>query len=47
MENHNASSQNKIYPYAELADLRSDIIERARKLATTERHDHPWLEMND
>lgn len=40
-------SENKIYPYAELADLRSDIITRVRTLAMIQREDHPWAGMND
>ncbi len=40
-------SENKIYPYAELADLRMDVISRARKMAAIQREEHPWEAMND
>ncbi|MBU4350741.1 putative DNA binding domain-containing protein [Patescibacteria group bacterium] len=40
-------SENTIYPYAELADLRADIIARVRKQASLQREDHPWGSMND
>ncbi len=38
---------NKVYPRLSLEDLRSDLIERARKMATTRVYDHPWLRMSD
>jgi len=34
-------SENKIYPYATLADLREDLIARVRKMACLQRKDHP------
>ena len=40
-------SENTIYPYAELTDLRADIIARVRKQASLQREDHPWGSMND
>lgn len=40
-------SENKIYPFATLTDLRADLIERCRKLAGVWREGHPWLEMDD
>jgi ATP-dependent DNA helicase RecG len=40
-------SENKIYPFAGLNDLRSDLIERCRRLAGVWRDDHPWLRMDD
>jgi ATP-dependent DNA helicase RecG len=40
-------SENNIYPYAELADLRPDIIARVRKQASLQRENHPWGSMND
>lgn len=40
-------SENKIYPYAELSDLREDVIARARKIASVQREDHPWQSMSD
>jgi len=40
-------SENKIYPFASLDELRSDLIERCRRLAGVWRNDHPWLKMDD
>ncbi len=40
-------SENTVYPYAALADLRPDLMERARKLAGVWQAGHPWLRMSD
>ena len=40
-------SENQIFPYVELDDLRPDLIQRVRKLAKGERPDHPWGELNN
>ena len=40
-------SENKIYPFAALSDLRSDLIDRCRRLAGAWNKDHPWLNMDD
>ncbi|MBI5308175.1 MAG: hypothetical protein HZB37_07595 [Planctomycetes bacterium] len=40
-------SENTIYPYAELADLRSDVIARVRKMALLQSENHPWGAMSD
>jgi ATP-dependent DNA helicase RecG len=40
-------SENKIYPFADIKDLRSDVIDKCRKLAGTWRENHPWLQMDD
>jgi ATP-dependent DNA helicase RecG len=40
-------SENRIFPYVQLSDLRGDLIARARKLAANERPDHPWQDMDD
>ncbi|MCK5682341.1 putative DNA binding domain-containing protein [bacterium] len=40
-------TENKIYPFVGLKELRSDLIERCRKLAGVWRDDHPWLKMDD
>jgi ATP-dependent DNA helicase RecG len=39
-------SENKIYPFARLEDLRSDLIDKCRRLAGVWRDDHPWLGMD-
>ena len=40
-------SENKIYQYATISDLRSDLIAKARKIAGLRRENHPWSNMND
>jgi ATP-dependent DNA helicase RecG len=40
-------SENTIYRYATLADLRSDLIARARKMAGVRQSKHPWCSMDD
>jgi ATP-dependent DNA helicase RecG len=40
-------SENKIYPYAGFEDLRSDLIDKCRRLAGVWREGHPWLDMDD
>ena len=40
-------SENTIYPFAELADLRPELIHRARSLAGIRQPDHPWTAMDD
>jgi len=40
-------SENKIYPFAGLGELRTDIIDKCRRLAGVWREDHPWLNMDD
>jgi len=43
----NAYSENKIYPYAGLEELRQDMIAKYRKLAGAFHEDHPWLTLDD
>jgi ATP-dependent DNA helicase RecG len=40
-------SENKIYPFAGLKDLRADLIDKCRKLAGIWQDGHPWLGMDD
>ena len=40
-------SENRIYPYVALKDLRPDLIDKARKLAVNQRPGHPWAGMSD
>lgn len=39
--------ENKIYPYATIDDLRPDLIDKARKMATNRTANHPWSKMTD
>jgi ATP-dependent DNA helicase RecG len=40
-------SENKIFPYAALTDLREDLIKRVRKIVGIQRKDHPWVQLED
>jgi len=40
-------SENTVYPYAELSDLRGDLISWARNISSIQRKDHPWQQMDD
>lgn len=39
--------ENKIYPFATMSDLRVDLIEEARKMASNRTSNHPWAKMSD
>ena len=43
----NTYIENKIYPYATMDDLRIDLIEEARMMASNRTSNHPWLKMNN
>ncbi len=40
-------TENKVYPFCEMADLRTDMIDRARRMAGFQTANHPWQSMND
>lgn len=40
-------SENKIYPYATIRELRKDLLIKVRKIVGNQRKDHPWLIMDD
>ena len=44
LRKQNSYSENKIFPYATLDDLRIDLIDKVRARL---RRDHPWREMDD
>ena len=39
--------ENKIYPFATMNDLRVDLIEEARKMASNRTSNHPWSKMSN
>ncbi len=43
----NTYMENKIYPYATLDDLRTDLIDKARRMASNRVVNHPWATMSD
>lgn len=40
-------TENKIYPFATINELRKDIIQRARQMAVNRQPAHPWESLND
>jgi len=40
-------SENKVYPLIGLKDLRTDLIDRCRKIARVNTRNHPWATMDD
>ncbi|WP_242990246.1 RNA-binding domain-containing protein [Acetobacterium bakii] len=40
-------TENRIFPFAELSELKAELLVKARKMAANERSDHPWKSMND
>ncbi|WP_207720463.1 helix-turn-helix domain-containing protein [Clostridium gasigenes] len=40
-------TENQIYPFITLDDLKIELIKRARKLAVNQRANHPWQDLND
>ena len=40
-------TENIIYPYVRIDDLRRDLIDKARKIAVNQRRDHPWGQIDD
>ena len=43
----NTYIENKIYPYANIEDLKKNLIEKARQMATNRTTNHPWSTMSD
>jgi len=43
----NTYIENKIYPFADINDLRKDLIEKARQMAVNRTSNHPWATMSD
>lgn len=40
-------SERKVFPFLGIEDLRSDLIDRARRMAVAKRANHPWAEMDE
>lgn len=43
----NTYIENKIYPFATINDLKLDLIEEARKMASNRTSNHPWSKMSN
>ena len=46
MRKRNHYSERKVYKYLDRKDLRTDLIDRARKMAVLRTPGHPWAEMD-
>ena len=40
-------TENRVYPYCDIADLDSELLARARRQAVLLRNNHPWQSMDD
>jgi len=40
-------TENRIFPFAELSELENDVFTIVRKLAVSQRPDHPWKMMDN
>jgi len=40
-------SENRIYPFVNISDLRNDLITRIRKMISSRQPSHPWVYFND
>ena len=40
-------TENIVYPYCKMSDLREDLIEKARKMAINQNYNHPWKQLSD
>lgn len=47
MRKQGTYTENRIFPFAEIAELKSELLIKVRKMAANERVNHPWKSMND
>lgn len=47
LRKQNIYTEQRIYPFLQLADLRLDLLPRVRELTRAKRADHPWIDMSD
>lgn len=47
LRKQSAFSENRIYPYVSISDLRSDLIQRIKKMVIVVNPNHPWGTIND
>ncbi len=40
-------SENKVFPFVTMSELRSDLIQHCRKIAVIRQQNHPWASMTD
>lgn len=47
MKKQGTYTENKIFPFAEVSELKSDLLIKVRKMAANQRVNHPWESMDD
>lgn len=47
MRKQGTYTENRIFPFAEISELKSELLIKVRKMAANERANHPWKSMND
>lgn len=47
LRKQNLYSERRVYKYVEMEDLRSDLIDRLRKMDTAKTAGHPWASLDD
>lgn len=47
LRKQNSFTENEVYPYLKISDLREDLMLRAKRLAGVQQENHPWLSMNN
>ncbi len=47
LRKQNTYSERKVFKYVDMGDLRPDLIDRMRKMATAKTAGHPWAELDD
>lgn len=47
MRKQGSYTENRIFSYAEMSDLKAELFVKVRKMAANERIDHQWKSMND
>lgn len=47
MRKQGTYTENRIFPFAEISELKSELLIKVRKMAANERVNHPWKSMND
>lgn len=47
LRKQNTYSEQQVFPYVTASDLRTDVIDKARRLAIARRPNHPWGSLNN
>ena len=47
MRKQGTYTENRIFPFAEISELKAELLIKVRKMAENERSNHPWKSMND